>query len=193
MSAFSATVNDALALCSNVAILEDCHGWGKQSSHDRALRALQKLGACLSLAEEICSNGPHSPTFDSTARNQPPELFYVNGSIPSWRVMMALDEKGIKFKCTRLLIMSDPKETRLPEFLKLDHRGKTPVLDVLLDPPTDPGTDMTKGQETGIDNELDYWETYAEKTGSRIVHFSLFWRSTGVVKQFQASRMPGRI
>ncbi|KAG6909969.1 hypothetical protein DXG01_014238 [Tephrocybe rancida] len=135
----NATVNDALAFGFGVTLLEDCLGWRKRASHDRALRAMTKLGARLSSSEVICPTGPLSPTFDSTTWKKLPELLYVNGSIPSWRVMMALHDKGIKFRRTRLLVMSDPKETRLPEFLKLNHRGKTPVfVDVLPDPPADP-------------------------------------------------------
>ncbi|KAH0585087.1 hypothetical protein H2248_008348 [Termitomyces sp. 'cryptogamus'] len=39
---------------------------------------------------------------------------------------------------------SNPKEIRLPEFLKLSHRGRTPVpIDVPLDPPTHLSTGMT--------------------------------------------------
>ncbi|KAG6830654.1 hypothetical protein H0H92_015551 [Tricholoma furcatifolium] len=117
----NATVNDALSLGFRVTLLEDCLGWRKRASHDRALRAMANLGA------NISANGPQNPVFDCILRNKLPELFYVNGSIPSWRVMMALHEKRIKFRRTRLLVMSNPKETRLPDFLQLNHRGKTPV------------------------------------------------------------------
>ncbi|KAG6835648.1 hypothetical protein H0H93_016144 [Arthromyces matolae] len=148
----NATVNDALVLDFRVSLLEDCLGWRKRGSHDRALRAMSKLGAQILSIEDICGTaGPRSPTFDFTTRRKLPELYYVNGSIPSWRVMMALYEKGIKFKSTRLLVMSDPKETRSPEFLTLNHRGKTPVfVDVLADPdtPGDPRTDVTNNSET---------------------------------------------
>ncbi|CCA66318.1 related to glutathione-S-transferase EC=2.5.1.18-Sorangium cellulosum [Serendipita indica DSM 11827] len=57
-----------------------------------------------------------------------PLLYYVNGSIPSWRVQMALFEKNVDFDQIRLKVMSHPKETRTPEFLAINHRGKTPVL-----------------------------------------------------------------
>ncbi|RDB26280.1 Glutathione S-transferase A [Hypsizygus marmoreus] len=56
-----------------------------------------------------------------------PELFFINGSIPSWRVMMALHENELKYEATRLRVMSDRKETRLPGFLALNHRGKMSV------------------------------------------------------------------
>ncbi|KAF9076452.1 Isochorismatase-like protein [Rhodocollybia butyracea] len=57
-----------------------------------------------------------------------PTLYYVNGSIPSWRVMLLLSEKHIAYNPRRLLVMSDPKETRLPEFTAINPRGKTPTL-----------------------------------------------------------------
>jgi len=56
-----------------------------------------------------------------------PELYYVNGSIPSWRVQLALYEKGIEVNQIRMKVMTHPKPTRLPAFLALNHRGKTPV------------------------------------------------------------------
>jgi glutathione S-transferase len=55
-------------------------------------------------------------------------LYYVNGSIPNWRVMLALHEKGISFTPRRLRVMCEPRETRSPEFLALNPRGQTPVL-----------------------------------------------------------------
>jgi glutathione S-transferase len=36
--------------------------------------------------------------------------------------------QGVEFDEKRLKVMSNPKETRLPDFLALNHRGKTPVL-----------------------------------------------------------------
>ncbi|MGK0289850.1 MAG: glutathione S-transferase [bacterium] len=55
-------------------------------------------------------------------------LYWASGSIPSWRVMLALEEKGLVFEARRLKVMSDPKETRLPEFLAINPRGQTPTL-----------------------------------------------------------------
>ncbi|KAG5653379.1 hypothetical protein H0H81_000766 [Sphagnurus paluster] len=176
-----ATVTDARALGLEVILLEDCLGWRKRASHDRALRAMSKLGARISSTMEILPNGAQlPPVFDLPTGL--PELYYVNGSIPSWRVMMALYEKvrlyfrsgswvvysprfsaqEIRFKPNRLLVMSDPKETRLPEFLALNHRGKTPVLvDVI---PSSVGTAGSQDAETITINEslaiLFYLETY---------------------------------
>lgn len=55
-------------------------------------------------------------------------LYYVNGSIPNWRVLLALHEKGLTFRPRRLRVMREPRETRSPEFLALNPRGQTPVL-----------------------------------------------------------------
>ncbi|KAG8835677.1 hypothetical protein FRC17_001866 [Serendipita sp. 399] len=70
----------------------------------------------------------HFTNAQSEVVQHKPLLYFVNGSIPSWRVKMALHEKGVEFDETRLKVMSHPKETRLPNFLALNHRGKTPVL-----------------------------------------------------------------
>ncbi|MGK3990290.1 glutathione S-transferase N-terminal domain-containing protein [Sorangium sp. So ce136] len=55
-------------------------------------------------------------------------IFYVNGSISSWRVQLALHEKALAFDGRRMRVMSTPRPTRQPEFLALSPRGKAPVL-----------------------------------------------------------------
>jgi glutathione S-transferase len=55
-------------------------------------------------------------------------LYYVNGSIPNWRALLALHEKGIAFEPRRLRLMGGVRETRSPEFLELNPRGQTPLL-----------------------------------------------------------------
>lgn len=55
-------------------------------------------------------------------------LYYANGSIPNWRVLLALHEKQIAFVPRRLRLMGGRRETRSPEFLGINPRGKTPVL-----------------------------------------------------------------
>jgi len=55
-------------------------------------------------------------------------LYWVNGSIPSWRVCLALHEKGLDFVGERLRVMTTPKETRTPEFLAINPRGAAPAL-----------------------------------------------------------------
>eukprot|EP01064_Diplonema_japonicum_P031492 TRINITY_DN5661_c0_g5_i1.p1 TRINITY_DN5661_c0_g5~~TRINITY_DN5661_c0_g5_i1.p1 ORF type:complete len:835 (+),score=208.17 TRINITY_DN5661_c0_g5_i1:69-2573(+) len=56
------------------------------------------------------------------------ELYYVNGSVPSFRVQMALHEHSVAHKAHRMRVMSTPKPTRTPEFLAINPRGQTPVL-----------------------------------------------------------------
>lgn len=58
---------------------------------------------------------------------QPPILYWANGSIPSWQVMLLLHEKQVDFEARRLRVMSTPKETRTPEFLAINPRGQVPV------------------------------------------------------------------
>ncbi|KAF9466566.1 hypothetical protein BDZ94DRAFT_1157690 [Collybia nuda] len=59
--------------------------------------------------------------------SDPSRLYYVNGSIHSWRVMMALYEKEIRFRPTRLLAVNHPQEMRFPDFLTPNRRDKAPV------------------------------------------------------------------
>ena len=67
-------------------------------------------------------------TISAAAHTSRRILYYVNGSIPSWRVMMALHLKGITYTRKRLHVMTTPKETRTEEFLAINPRGKTPTL-----------------------------------------------------------------
>jgi glutathione S-transferase len=55
-------------------------------------------------------------------------LYYANGSIPNWRVLLALHSKGLVFTGERLKLMGAVRETRSPEFLAINPRGQTPVL-----------------------------------------------------------------
>ena len=54
------------------------------------------------------------------------EIFYVSGSPYSWRVMLAAEVKGVPYTA-RLLSLSK-HENRTPEFLKMNPRGRTPLL-----------------------------------------------------------------
>ncbi|OCK79119.1 thioredoxin-like protein, partial [Lepidopterella palustris CBS 459.81] len=54
-------------------------------------------------------------------------LYWVSGSIPSWRVMLCLAQKGLPYSRKRLRVMSTPKETRSAEFAAINPRCKTPV------------------------------------------------------------------
>ncbi|MEO8669336.1 MAG: glutathione S-transferase family protein [Bauldia sp.] len=54
------------------------------------------------------------------------EIFYVSGSPYSWRVMLAAEVKGVPYTA-RLLSLSK-HEHRSPEYLKMNPRGRTPLL-----------------------------------------------------------------
>jgi nicotinamidase-related amidase len=79
-----ATVLDARDLGFEVTLVEDCLGWRKRPSHVRALEEMFTYGAQIASSNDL-----------DTKRKAVdfPRLYYVNGSIPSWRVMMALHEK----------------------------------------------------------------------------------------------------
>lgn len=55
-------------------------------------------------------------------------LYWIHGSISSWRILFLFHEENIKFKAIRLKIMKKDKDTKQESFLKLNHRGKAPVL-----------------------------------------------------------------
>lgn len=54
------------------------------------------------------------------------EVFWGSGSTPAWRVLLALAAKGVPY--TGHLLSFSNRETRTPEFLALNPRGKVPVL-----------------------------------------------------------------
>jgi glutathione S-transferase len=54
------------------------------------------------------------------------ELFWISGSPPAWRVMLALEVKGINYISRQL--DASVKEHKSEEFLKLNPRGQVPVL-----------------------------------------------------------------
>ena len=57
------------------------------------------------------------------------KLFIVDGSIPSWRVLMLLYEFGLPFEAHRLAVMTVPKQTRSVAFLKLNPRKNTTLVE----------------------------------------------------------------
>ena len=70
----------------------------------------------------------HSDLDEALFDSALPTLYYVNGSIPSWRVQLLLAEKRIAYNPRRLRVMTNPKETRLPAFTAINPRCKTPTL-----------------------------------------------------------------
>ena len=55
-----------------------------------------------------------------------PQLYWISGSPPSWRVMLGLVLKGVPF-CSRRL-NHDRGENRAPAYLKLNPLGQVPTL-----------------------------------------------------------------
>ena len=121
----SATAVDARKLGYEVMIIEDCVKAFKQENHDRAILALTGNPYNINL----CSSNTISSHLDIDIKLEPPlpVLYWVNGSIPSWRVMIALAWKKIPYISKRLKVMTEPKETRSPEFAVINPRCKTPT------------------------------------------------------------------
>ncbi|KAK2809085.1 hypothetical protein FQN50_004138 [Emmonsiellopsis sp. PD_5] len=145
----SATVSDSLQHHSaswTTHVLTDCLGYRRLEGHEYALRQFHEMAhqhsapCTLLTSDELLSTPPTLPT-----------LYYVNGSIPSWRVLLALNEKRIPITKERKFVMSVPKPTRTPEFLAINPRGKTPVF-------IDSDPQRTKTHESLA--ILHYLETY---------------------------------
>jgi hypothetical protein len=80
------------------------------------------------VADNDVATTAFSPALPSEPPVQLPHVYYVNGSISSWRVLMALHAKHMPFTAQRLRVMCEPKQTRTAEFLAINPRGKAPVL-----------------------------------------------------------------
>jgi glutathione S-transferase len=53
-------------------------------------------------------------------------FYYGSGSPYAWKVWLALEHKGLSYEAKRL--MFDPDETKSPEFLKINPRGRVPAI-----------------------------------------------------------------
>lgn len=115
-----ATATDAFFHGHEVFIWTDCLGYRREIRHEQALLDMKQWYAKLIDSSQYLQ--------ERSVGTPKPVLYFVNGSIPSWRVMMALYEKGIDFEAKRLKVMSKPKETKSPEFLAINPRGLTPTL-----------------------------------------------------------------
>lgn len=120
----SATAIDAHKLGYEVTIVEDCVKAFKQELHDRSVLTLTKDPYNV----KLCTSNEISSHLDEGEQSEPlPVLYWVNGSIPSWRVMIALAWRKIPYISKRLRVMTNPKETRSPEFALINPRCKTPT------------------------------------------------------------------
>jgi glutathione S-transferase/nicotinamidase-related amidase len=118
-----ASLTSAFQLGYNVCAIEDCIGATNPELKNLTLRKVRtnygSVVAAANLTVEVIqaeSLKPHRI------------LYWVSGSIPSWRVMLALSLKQLKYTPKRLHVMTTPKETRSDEFLAINTRGKTPTL-----------------------------------------------------------------
>jgi len=83
-----ATILDAVQIPDlNIYVVQDCLGWRYDKSHKRAVERMQDLGVRVVDHRFATQENLTPPTLTI------PELYYVNGSIPSWRVHIALYEK----------------------------------------------------------------------------------------------------
>jgi nicotinamidase-related amidase len=83
-----ATLIDAVQMDGfKVHAVSDCLAWRRDKSHLRALGKMRDMRVNILESREACSEDPGDTVLSI------PELYYVNGSIPSWRVQMALHEK----------------------------------------------------------------------------------------------------
>ncbi|KKZ67346.1 hypothetical protein EMCG_06965 [[Emmonsia] crescens] len=110
-------------------VVIDCLGYLREKSHTAALAKLHALTVTPELpkALEDAAAAVSAPLITSTIFHPFPTLYYVNGSIPSWRVQIALHHKQIPTNNIRMYVMRTPKPTRTPAFLAINPRGKTPV------------------------------------------------------------------
>ena len=58
--------------------------------------------------------------------NSAPDLYWISGSPPSWRVMLALTLKRVTFRSCRL--DADRNENRTPAYLRINPTGQVPTL-----------------------------------------------------------------
>lgn len=120
----AATAVDAHKLGYEVTIAEHCVKAFKQQAHDRAILTLTEKPYDVDLCT---SNNVSSYLSDDKQLQTLPVLYWVKGSIPSWRVMIALAWMKIPYLSKRLRVMTEPKETRSHEFALINPRCKTPT------------------------------------------------------------------
>jgi len=90
-----ATLIDAIQVDGfKIYAISDCLGWRKEKSHMRALSRMRDMRVNILESRAACSEDTGDRVLSI------PELYYVNGSIPSWRVLIALYEKvSYDYKC----------------------------------------------------------------------------------------------
>jgi glutathione S-transferase len=119
----AATSVHARRLGYDITLISDLVFALKPETSEKAINRLtaSPYDISLSTSEQIPSH------IDGKAGASLPKLYYVNGSIPSWRVMLCLSLKRIPYAAIRLRVMTNPKETRSVEFAAINPRCKTPT------------------------------------------------------------------
>lgn len=108
-----------------VYVLASCVGASSEDLHQKAMGRIAKhYGRVVFDLEKI----PMESRSIAPSCEDEKTLYYVNGSIPSWRVMMMLSELNIQYTPVRLKVMTKPKETRSVAFSRINPRCKTPTL-----------------------------------------------------------------
>ncbi|OAT09370.1 hypothetical protein BDBG_05163 [Blastomyces gilchristii SLH14081] len=127
-----ASVTDSIRLGAThwkTHVVVDCLGYLREKSHVAALAKLSAITFTLTTPNEPDAAAPAvpAPLITSTHFHPHPTFYYVNGSIPSWRVQIALHHKQLRTNDVRMYVMRTPKPTRSPAFLAINPRGKAPV------------------------------------------------------------------
>ena len=116
------TAIDARKLGYEVTIAEHCVKAFKQQAYDRAILTLAEKAYDV---DWCTSNNVSSYVGDDKQLQTHAVLYWVKGSIPSWRVIITLAWMKIPYLSKRLRVMTEPKETRSPEFALINPRCKT--------------------------------------------------------------------
>ncbi|OJD16616.1 hypothetical protein ACJ73_08871, partial [Blastomyces percursus] len=125
-----ASVTDSIRLSAThwkTHVVVDCLSYLREKSHATALSKLSALTLTSPDEQDAAAPAVSAPLITSTFFHPHPTLYYVNGSIPSWRVQIALHHKQLRTNAVRMYVMRTPKPTRSPAFLAINPRGKTPV------------------------------------------------------------------
>jgi len=152
-SCIKAAVEDLAGRCAKVLVAADAVA-GVATATKRCAMLLEKWKSMApggavdvidswrdALPERVHAGAPDVPTAARESAGVPRRLvphalreaaarmvYYVNGSIPSWRVFMALYHSGVSFEAVRMFVMSRPRPTRTDAFYAMNPRGQTPVL-----------------------------------------------------------------
>lgn len=118
-----ATIKHAFKLGYDITAIRDGISGTKFSSTEDAFELMYSCGKVMRTSDVLYM---HSNQI--AIEPHPIELYWINGSISSWRVLIALNEKNVFCIKRRVRVMSTPPETRTQRFYAINPRGKAPVL-----------------------------------------------------------------